>query len=700
MEVEIELRTGDPSFDIYSLRKELEESFEGLHLEVQSQPAQEGQMNLDALGTGMIHGLWGELGKEGVKLLIQQGTRLYKYIREWQKNRIKQQGTAGETMPPGITLGDGNKKIYVTEDKGGNIQVFDNFDFAVDTNNTYALLIGNSEFDGNFPSIPPVKNNLDDFYDLLTDKRHVGLPRKNVKKILNKTDHEIEEMMLKTSRMPDMETLLIYYSGHGHKAELNNLVLTARNTKKVGDDIVGGIDFNFITEKVLKRSTAKQKLLILDACHSGLATQGDFDLLDNFDVKGTYILTSSGDEASYFEKQAQHTFFTGTLLNLLNKGVAEETKEMISLEDLYDISFKKLAEDKFPVPHCKNQLNIPASFFFIARNPAFSEEKFKQRPLILKKEGKVKEALDEYQKLVRRYPDDDQLRKHKDECQDEMTSIQLAYEGDNLFHKHGNYKAAAEKYKEALKYKKGDSLIIGKLRECQELIAGKPDEPVVSGTLGPGSISPEPGIREPAKNDNDGGKKHGVPPPINPPVVTALPVQEIYQYGDNAVTVIFQGQPDKKPLEIPYKNITTLRYTRNSNKVMVTYRDTNRFPVQEFRYSAKEDAIKLKNFLVAKAELKKNVVKNEKGGEILGAIVVWIIICVVYILITNWAKGYLEDNKGSSGIVYGLANILGAIGSFITPAVAMVIAAIAVVITIIAALDEASKKNAEETYSR
>src|SRR5205085_8891000 len=131
-------------------------------------------------------------------------------------------------------------------------------------------------------------------------------------------------------------------------------------------------------------STASQKILILDACHSGIAAQGDDEIVSLINVKGTYTLTSSGDEASYFDKGAQNTFFTGALLELLKKGTEDATKEMLSLEDIYKLSSEKLVSEKFPKPNSKNELNIPAKDFLFARNPAFSFEKLKQKATNLK----------------------------------------------------------------------------------------------------------------------------------------------------------------------------------------------------------------------------------------------------------------------------------------------------------------------------
>lgn len=593
-------------------------------------------------------------------------------------------------------MGDGHKKVYITEDKNGTLQVFDNFEFAIDTRHTYALLIGNSEFDGNFQAIPPVRNNLVDLYNLLTDKRHIGLPRQNVIVIWNKNDNEIQEMMLKMSRIPDMETFLLYYSGHGHKADRESLVLTARNTRKFDEDIIGGVDFNFITEKVLKRSTAKQKILILDACHSGLAAQGEFDPVKNFDVKGTYILTSSGDEASYFEKNARHTFFTGTLLSLLNEGINDESKEMLSLDDIYTLSYQKLVADKFPEPHFKNQLNIAASAFLFARNPRFSVERLKQIPEELMAEGREEEAFEKYKQLVRRFPDDHELRRKKDACDDAIRFNELVHTGDALLHGKNDYAGAIEKYKQALQLKK-DDLVITKIKKCKQLLEGIQAPPlIIESAIASVPLSLEP---VPVVNTNETLGTVQQPPASTTPVVTTVNDKESYTFNDQAAIISYKDEIERKPLEIPFTKMIDFTYMKSSHTILVRFYDeTNISREQKFIYPTKEQALQLKNFLLQKTGINKIISgKTTPLKELVLGIFIWLIICVVYIGIITWAKGV--DQSNMKGLREIIIKILVFIGSILTPTVAIVLVSFTAIIAFISVIVE-KRKNADEVYIR
>ncbi|HMG67007.1 MAG TPA: caspase family protein, partial [Chitinophagaceae bacterium] len=357
-------------------------------------------------------------------------------------------------------------------DNSGNTQTY-NYKYKIDTDKTFVLLIGVGKFNNDFHPIPPVQGNLEDFYKLLTNKKHIGIPRENILVSFNESHVEIQKHLLQAGRRQDIQTLFIYFAGHGHRTDIKKLSLIAADTEKIGDEIIGGIDFEFISGKVMKNSVATQKILILDTCHSGIATQGADDVIRDFDVKGSYILTSSpGDDVSYFEKDARHTFFTGALIDVLENGI-DNTNDMLALEDLYEYAKEVLSEKKFPHPNAKNELNIPPSDFFIARNPSFSTEKLKWRAYNLRRDGKLEEALDEMRKLMKRFPEDETLRKEFVECETELSFSRLVNEANAFFYQKKNFKQAVLLYKKAYDLKK-DAMVMEKIRQCEEENVPKP----------------------------------------------------------------------------------------------------------------------------------------------------------------------------------------------------------------------------------
>ncbi len=459
VQVEIEVLKAATPDDIYHLRNWLREQVPQGDFIIREQPPAAGQMGillLEPVLNGLLHATSAVLLEELYHNLLKP------VLEGWIKSR-KKQNVQLEIMS---SLSDGAGKKSFVENEKGETRVYD-FSYAIDTDKTVVLLIGSGKFTNDFHPIPPVKGNLEDLFRLLTDKRHIGIPRDNVVVSFNESHVEIQKHLLQASRRPDIETLMVYFTGHGHKSDIKKLSLITTDTEKIGDEIIGGIDFDFISNKVLKTSTARQKILILDTCHSGIATQGDDGLLAAIDVKGSYILSSSpGDEVSYFEKSARNTYFTGALLDVLENGV-DGPYEMLTLDDLYSYSKSLMDEKKFPLPTAKNDLNIPSSRFFIARNPSFSAEKLKWKANNLFHDGKLEEALDEYRSLLRKFPGDEDLRRQYETCETEYSFAKLVNEADSLFYGRKDYPKAASLYKKAYQLKK-DALVMDKIRQCEQ----------------------------------------------------------------------------------------------------------------------------------------------------------------------------------------------------------------------------------------
>ncbi len=510
MRIEIELDHPDSKDEIYDLRNYLLENLDGISLHIKESPPQEGQMALGLLTDPVIGGVVEAL----VGFTIHQvyDGMLKPKINAWlQAKKAKGASNLGVLS----TLKDDQSKVHFLQSGTGETKVYDHVRYAIDTERTYALLIGSGEFEHSFAPIPPVQQNLEDFYGLLTSKLHVGLPKENVTITYNKSNTEIEEALLQTSRKPDMETLIIYFTGHGHRTDVKKLYLIAHNTKKIDDYILGGIDFDFISNAVLKNSTARQKILILDACHSGIATQSSESMITNVDVKGTYTLTSSpGDEVSYFDKNGRNTYFTGALIEALTNGV-DNTNELLALDDLYEHAQAHLQRKNFPHPVFKSQLNIPPSHFFISRNPAFSADKLKRRPAQLYSQGKLQDALYEYELVLQKYPDDLNLRREADHCRSQILFSQLVHDADELYYQHHNYADALEKYRKAIQVKQ-DDMVQQKIGKCVEILRTRvPSDP-------PNPVTPPIPKVEIEKKEKEKQKDSRPHPQIQTPNQTAV----------------------------------------------------------------------------------------------------------------------------------------------------------------------------------
>lgn len=476
--VEIEIFSPEAKDHIFELRNYLAERVDNLQISIKEQPAIEGQMSLfssETILNGVIHA--------GIGVSIEQCVHiLLPLIRDFIKNIKLPLGKKAEVL---ATLGDSSGKVTVSEDSEGVSKRYDNVSYSIDTQRTRAILIGSGEFENDFHPIPPVKNNIEDLYRLLVDKRNIGLAPENITVILNKSSTEIEELLIRASRQSDTQTLLVYFSGHGYRADVNKLYLIARNTRKIDDYISGGVDYDFIKNVVLKSSPAKQKIVILDACHSGIATQGAEDAILEVNVTGTYILASSeSDEVSYYDKNKRNTFFTASLLDTLKKGI-DNSREMLALNDLYENAITHL--DQKQQPRYKDKLNISPDDFFIARNPSFSFEKNIQYAKQLYQSGNLTEAIKEFRKILKRQPDNQEVKSLAEQGNSDLLFAQFMKQGDEFFYQQHQYQKALDNYQEAYDIKP-DLVTAEKIRTCKENLL----QIKTSGTVKHEKEKPEP----------------------------------------------------------------------------------------------------------------------------------------------------------------------------------------------------------------
>ncbi len=113
----------------------------------------------------------------------------------------------------------------------------------------------------------------------------------------------------------DPEVALLYFAGHGHVEDSGGYLVTSEC--KDGDDGLSLEDvLNFAND-----SRAKNKILILDSCHSGVAgtskSLGEKTLLS----EGMTILTASSKD-QYAQELGGSGVFTSLLVDALNGGAA------------------------------------------------------------------------------------------------------------------------------------------------------------------------------------------------------------------------------------------------------------------------------------------------------------------------------------------------------------------------------------------
>ncbi len=208
-------------------------------------------------------------------------------------------------------------------------------------NKTRAILIGTTEF-VDFNNIDAVENNLTEFAKVLADEKIFGLlPENNIVIIKNQTNEDVELKLIEyteNARKENIETLIVYFAGHGFRNREGKYFLATKNSRKKLIRTSGNSAIAYDTVKrIIKSSKIPQTIIFIDACYSGSVAQGnDKQIFKKYIAEGTYTITSSDStELSYFDSDAKHTIFTGELLNILKNGLQSIEKEKVSLTDLY-----------------------------------------------------------------------------------------------------------------------------------------------------------------------------------------------------------------------------------------------------------------------------------------------------------------------------------------------------------------------------
>jgi len=275
---------------------------------------------------------------------------------------------------------------------------------SLDVKKTKALLVGVSDYKSLDP-IGPALRNIKDLIELLTDAQLLGLPMENIELIEDKTHEEIYEKILEfleDESNADFETLLFYYVGHGIRESTANkeLYLTGKNTKMKTLKTTA-IPYNSI-KTLIENSHWQQRIVILDACHSGLATaMGDEEkhfTEAEMDIQGTYVLASSaGDEKSFFDSHERHTFFSGELIKLLRNGLPKH-QPCLSLDDIFQHLKKNVKQS---TPKQKTNSNLNARDFFFFRNLQYDKAAMLTREATQSFEaGQYDEAIAHYGKAL------------------------------------------------------------------------------------------------------------------------------------------------------------------------------------------------------------------------------------------------------------------------------------------------------------
>lgn len=225
-----------------------------------------------------------------------------------------------------------------------------------DPDASWAYLIGVSEFAGrpDLATLPQVPNNLADLREALTSERGGFLPA-HCRIAEDPADMGvIAEDLTRLAKLAT-DTMFVYYAGHGCLDADGKLHLTFPASTP------HGFGFNMleiaVLRRLLARSTARRRILVLDCCYSGRAIDLMSDLDSQViselpDIAGGFTMTSAPrtDAAKAVEGE-RYTEFTGELIGVLRDGVGDGP-ELLSLDTVFDAVWRRLRGRGMPEPKC------------------------------------------------------------------------------------------------------------------------------------------------------------------------------------------------------------------------------------------------------------------------------------------------------------------------------------------------------------
>jgi len=260
---------------------------------------------------------------------------------------------------------------------------------SINPNETQVILMGASEFKS-WPQLLAVKNNINKLKELFADKEILGIPDDNIKKIVDESSpcDVIKKLIDLVSK--GLDTLIIYYAGHGALGGDYELYLVTKNTDRDCPEYTA-LAFETIKKIVMdqKFREVNNTIFILDCCFSGGAIKNS----KSIEGKKVFIMTAtSSTKTAISPPKKKYTAFTDELINVLSKGI-ENLGEKLTLGEIFQylqtqFTGKKLSEElqkklkikEYPVPDVMSSSGadhleiVYNQAYQVSKSPAYKSE--------------------------------------------------------------------------------------------------------------------------------------------------------------------------------------------------------------------------------------------------------------------------------------------------------------------------------------
>ncbi|MDJ0528224.1 MAG: caspase family protein [Microcystis sp. M53600_WE12] len=264
----------------------------------------------------------------------------------------------------------------------------------------FALLIGVSEYS---EGLRPISSAILDVEAMRRVLEHPDMGAFDQVKVLPNPDKGSMEKAVEdlfANRQRD-DLVLLYFSGHGLKAQNARFFLSTRET---GRDQNG--DFRRATalaasklQEYITDSRSQRQIIILDCCFSGALVQGmpikgELNIQEELGGKGRAILTSSSPiEYSFESEDKDLSIYTKYLVEGIETGAADQDgDQLISVNELHEYASERVKEAA-PAMTPKFYLSLEGEdTIYLAKSPLAATN-----PIFIYRE-KVREILDEWSK--------------------------------------------------------------------------------------------------------------------------------------------------------------------------------------------------------------------------------------------------------------------------------------------------------------
>ncbi|GAA2384086.1 caspase, EACC1-associated type [Dactylosporangium salmoneum] len=237
-----------------------------------------------------------------------------------------------------------------------------------------AILVGSSRFhSADLNDLPAVRNNVDTLAAVLASPTLGGFNRRRCVVVHDPVGVFDLYRQIRGPAVATEDTLLIYYAGHGLTVGLRHeLHLALRDTDPEAPG-VSAFAFDHIRD-IIQHSPAKNRILILDCCFSGLALTdaqagGAEAIVGQISIGGTYTLTATpATGLAIAPVGAQYTAFTEQLLRLLSDGIPNGPA-FLAMSDVYRHLHYRTTALGLPIPRQQGSGTVDA--LALTHNPAY-----------------------------------------------------------------------------------------------------------------------------------------------------------------------------------------------------------------------------------------------------------------------------------------------------------------------------------------